>query len=286
MTIEAAYHECERITREEARNFHYGIRLLAPPQRRSLCALYALARLIDDIGDEDAPLAVKTAELEAVRARLRDLDNATDPVLVAVRDSAHHFPVPLEAFGELIDGVETDLEGVHYDTFDELTLYCRRVAGSIGRLCLSIFGNDADPRASLYADQLGIALQQTNILRDIREDLLIGRVYLPAHELERFGVELRLDEHGALADPDARLAEYIAFAAGRADHWYQLGERLLPHLDRRSAACCSAMAQIYHRLLLRIRENPTQVYDARLSLPALEKGRVAIGALSRAVLPW
>lgn len=284
MSIESAYEECERITREEARNFHYGIRLLAPQRRRSLCALYALARRIDDIGDEEAPLEQKTVELEDVRAQLAQLDQASDPVLVAVRDSAQHFPVPLEAFGELIDGVEMDLRDEHYDTFEELTLYCRRVAGSIGRLCLAIFGNDADPRAALYADQLGIALQQTNILRDIREDLLLGRVYLPAQELKDFGVDLRLDEHGALADPDARLAAYISFAAGRADHWYQLGERLLPHLDRRSAACCSAMSQIYHRLLGRISDNPTQVYDARLSLPALEKGRVVIGALSRTVL--
>ncbi|NNG38461.1 presqualene diphosphate synthase HpnD [Flexivirga sp. ID2601S] len=285
MTIAQAYAHAEGITRTEARNFYYGIRLLPPAKRKGLCALYALARRIDDIGDDDAPLAQKTAALAAVRKQLSDIDASADPVLVAVADTARRYPVPLEAFEELIDGVEMDLSGATYETFDDLRVYCRCVAGSIGRLCLSIFGTGTDPRAPLYADQLGIALQQTNILRDIREDLLLGRVYLPTAELAERGVRLQLDAQGALDDPDARLASYIEFAAARAEHWYELGLRLVPELDQRSSACCAAMAGIYHHLLVRIRANPTQVYDRRLSLPALEKGRVALTALGRAVLP-
>ncbi len=283
-TVEQAYAECERITRTEARNFYYGIRLLPPAKRAALCSLYALARRIDDIGDEDDLLETKITRLAEVSTALERLDDQTDPVLVAVAASARAYPVPLGAFAELVEGVELDLAGTRYEDFDALVGYCRRVAGSIGRLCLSIFGTGHDPRAPQFADQLGIALQQTNILRDIREDLQLGRVYLPTAELAGHGVTLRLDEAGELADPDARLAGYIEFAAARAEHWYALGLRLLPELDRRSAACCAAMAGIYHDLLGRIRSDPTRVYDRRLSLPATRKLRVAATSLGRALI--
>jgi phytoene synthase len=165
-------------------------------------------------------------------------------------------------------------------------VYCRRVAGSVGRLCLSIFGPtgaaaDFD-NLSLYADQLGIALQQTNILRDIREDLGNDRIYLPADELERFDVRLKLDDHGNLDDPEGRLAGYIRFAAARSADWYSLGWRLLPYLDWRSGASCRSMSGIYHRLLVRIAADPVLVYDRRLSLSVGEKMRVAITSLAGA----
>jgi phytoene synthase len=123
-------------------------------------------------------------------------------------------------------------------------------------------------------------MQQTNILRDVREDLGNDRVYLPADELARYGVELCLDQSGALADPEARLAGYLRFAAARAEDWYSLGLRLVPHLDRRSAASCRAMAGIYHRMLARIEADPTIVYDRRLSLSVGEKARVALTSLA------
>ncbi|WP_280380271.1 presqualene diphosphate synthase HpnD [Nocardia wallacei] len=276
-----AYAECERITRTEAKNFYYGIRLLPPDKRSALCALYALARRIDDIGDGDLAPAAKTEALAGLRKQLDDPTGQDDPVLLAVADTARRYPVPLSAFGELIDGVQMDVDGVGYADFAELTTYCRCVAGAVGRLCLSVFGTGADPRAPLFADQLGIALQQTNILRDIREDLGNGRVYLPADELDRYGVRLELGATGALDDPDGRLAALIRDAAERAENWYCLGLRLLPELDGRSAACCAAMAGIYRQLNARIRANPAAVYDRRLSLSAWEKARVASGALLR-----
>jgi len=283
-TTDQAYSTCESITRTEAKNFYYGIRLLPAPKRVALCSLYALARRIDDIGDCDAPVAERSDRLASLRKSLGSIDESTDPVLAAVAETARTFPVPLDAFYELVDGVEMDLAGVRYHDFQDLTIYCRRVAGSIGRLCLAIFGTGNDPRAPRFADQLGIALQQTNILRDIREDLMNGRVYLPAQELDQFGVTLELDERGSLSDPEAHLAGYIEFAAARAEHWYDLGLRLVPELDGRSAACCAAMAGIYHHLLQRIRQHPTSVYDRRMSLPPWEKGRVAIAALTRTVI--
>jgi len=287
-TIEEAYVECERITRTEAGNFYYGIRLLPAPKRTALCAVYALARRVDDIGDGDLPRETKLKALTELRADLEHLDDSSDPVLVALADAARRYPIPLAAFGELIDGVETDLaEFVTIADWDALVVYCRRVAGAIGRLCLSIFGALPDARdgqvdrTSLFADQLGIALQQTNILRDVREDLGNNRIYLPQSELEQWGIELRTDAAGDLDDPEGRLAAYLRHAAARAEDWYGLGLRLVPHLDRRSAACCTAMAGIYRHLNRRIAADPVQVYDKRLRLSGAEKARVAVGALLR-----
>jgi phytoene synthase len=278
-TIEAAYVACEDITRAQARNFHYGIRLLPPAKRNALCAVYALARRIDDIGDGDLPPEVKLQQLRLLRAGLASLGDSSDPVLLALHDTTRRYPVPLEAFGELLDGVEMDVVGARFSTFDELVLYCRCVAGSVGRLCLGVFGSRAPDVASGYADALGIALQQTNILRDIREDLANGRVYLPLDELDRFGVELRLDDAGVLVD-DGSLTALVRFSAARARGWYDDGSRLVPLLDRRSAACCSAMSGIYRRLLDRIAAEPATIRDRRLSLSGWEKTGVALRAVT------
>jgi len=278
-TVDQAYQVCEQITREQARNFHYGIRLLPPPKRTALCALYALSRRIDDIGDGSLPAAEKSEALAGVRRSLRDIDRSSDPVLVAVADAARRYPVPVEAFDELVQGVEMDLSGRRYDTFNDLVGYCRCVAGSVGRLCLGVFGSRPDAQASGYADALGIALQQTNILRDIREDLLDGRVYLPQEELRGYDVELRVDSDGALHDPTGALATLIVDTARRARSWYAQGMRLLPLLDRRSAACTAAMAGIYRQLLVRIAADPPSVYDRRLSLSGWQKAGVAARAL-------
>lgn len=302
--LPAAYAACEEITRREARNFSYGIRLLPAPKRAALSAVYALARRIDDIGDGDfdppggaavVSFAQKAAALAEVRASVQTMREQTpdpfDPVLVGVTDAARRYPIPLGAFEELVDGVEADARMDHaaeqlgeaarpHATFDDMTVYCRQVAGSVGRLCLGIFGSRPDEHAAEYADRLGIALQQTNILRDIREDLRNGRVYLPTEELARFGVELRLDAAGALDDPDGALAAYIRFAADRARGWYAEGLKLLPLLDRRSAACAGAMAGIYRRLLEDIAADPRSVYAQRRSLSGAQKIGVALRALA------
>lgn len=279
-TLADAYVACATITREQARNFNYGIRLLPPQKRAALCAVYALARRIDDIGDGSLDRDEKVRQLNAVRAALRQLDRQDDPVLVAVRDAATRFPIPLTAFDELIDGVTHDVVGAEIATFDELVHYCRCVAGSVGRLCVGIFGTSDQENGSPRADTLGIALQQTNILRDIREDLLSGRVYLPAEDLRRFGVTLRIGADGALADDDGALTALVRWSADRARGWYDEGLTLLPFLDRRSAACCAAMAGIYRRLLDRIATDPSLVFGGRVSLSGWQKSVVAARAFT------
>ena len=282
-TVDHSYAVAESITRGQAKNFYYGIRLLNRQKRSALCALYALARRIDDIGDGDLDTDEKLRRLAELRDRLNRLTSmseTSDPVLSAVADVTRSFPVPLHAFDELITGVEMDVTGRDYQSFDELVGYCRCVAGSVGRLCLGVFGSRSHPHADRYADVLGIALQQTNILRDIREDLLVRRVYLPADDLERFGVTLRLDAAGRLGDEDGRLTALVRYAADRALDWYAEGLRLVPLLDRRSAACCTAMAGIYQRLLGQIHDDPSLVFGQRLSLSSRDKVGVAIRALA------
>src|SRR5215472_5119990 len=192
--VRAAYRRCEEITWSQARNFSYGIRLLPSAKRHALAAVYAFARRIDDIGDGTLPAPEKLAALEEARAGLSALiagrADDSDQVLMALADAAKRFDIPLAAFGELIDGCADDVRGVTYVTFDDLLHYCRCVAGSIGRLSLGVFGTSHPGTAVPLADSLGVALQLTNILRDIREDYASGRVYLPAEDFERFGCSL------------------------------------------------------------------------------------------------
>jgi phytoene synthase len=278
--VQEAYEACAAITKTEAANFSYGIRLLPAYKRDALSAVYALARRIDDIADGDqVPVTQRAEELDRLREAIAGPPPADDPVLVAVSDAASRLPIPMGAFGELIDGAQMDVTGRHYQTFADLETYCRCVAGAVGRLCLGVFGSEPDPAAPRYADALGIALQQANILRDLREDLLNGRVYVPAEDLDRFGVRLRI-EGGRLADPDGSLARLIRFSAERARSWFADGQRLIPLLDWRSAASAGAMSGIYAALLDRIAAQPSLVYGGRLSLPVRQKAAIAAKALS------
>jgi 15-cis-phytoene synthase len=284
--ISDAYGECERITREQARNFSWGIRLLPEPKRKALSAVYAMARRIDDIGDGSLPPAEKTRLLaEARKEATAPGQHLDDPVLRALDDAARRLPIPLEAFGELVDGCEMDVAGRRYDDFESLVGYCRCVAGSIGRLSLGAFDPRLSPddlsRAQELADALGIALQLTNILRDIREDLSNGRVYLPQRDLDLFDCTLALLADGTLDPQGGALAEVIRFTAARAWSWYDRGLPLLKLLDRRSAACCAAMSGIYRELLHRIAADPGAVMRGRVALPTRDKLRVAAVALVR-----
>ena len=288
LTPDAAFERCMAITQREAKNFYYGIRLLRPPKRRAMAALYAFARYIDDIGDGDAPPEVKLSQLASLREitletagvgsgtethRLpapADLEAITAGVAYAARE----FPIPVEAFEEIIAGCEEDSRQTSYATIDDTVRYCRLVAGSVGRLSLGVFGSDAPDITPKIADDLGVALQLTNILRDIVEDADMGRVYLPSEDIAKF--ECAPD----LSGPRENVGELVMFESERALEWFDKGFELLGHLDRRSRACVSAMSGIYFRLLRRIRQNPAAVLDGRMSLPAWEKSLVATRSLA------
>jgi phytoene synthase len=282
-TSEARRH-CAAVTRREAANFYYGIRLLPRAKFDALCAIYAFARAVDDIGDGSLGREQKIADLARARSAIEEMDGASaDPVIVALASVERQFALPRDAFIDLIDGVQMDISGTSYESFDELVVYCRRVAGSIGRLCLAVFGS-RDPAADSLADDLGVALQLTNILRDVREDALNGRVYLPAEDLRRFGWPQRGGgDANAIAavspgDPGT-LAELVHFEAERNREWFSRGKGLIALLDRRSGACALAMTQIYEGVLARIDARPERILEERVSLPALAKTRVALHSL-------
>jgi len=301
-----AYRHCESITRRRAANFYYGIRLLPVERRRGMCAVYAFARRVDDIGDGTLDPQEKLRRLDAEERTLRKLElgpsggsPSSDPVMVALADTYRRFSLPLGALGELIEGVRMDVDGVVYERFEELVIYCRRVAGAIGRVCLPVFGalderSTAGPEAEALADDLGVAMQLTNILRDVREDAENGRAYLPAEDLRRFGligsgdagsaptVLLALARgvgasgtHAIDRDTLRSVHALVRFEADRAHRWFHRGMRLAALLDRRSAACLQAMAGIYRRLLNRIQAQPERALNERMSLPVAEKIWVA-----------
>ena len=288
LTPEAAFERCMAITQREAKNFYYGIRLLRPPKRRAMAALYAFARYIDDIGDGNDPPEAKLSQLASLREitlEIAGVGSGTEPhrlpaqddleaIIAGVIYAAREFPIPVEAFEEIIAGCEEDSRQTSYQTIDDTVRYCRLVAGSVGRLSLGVFGSDAPDTTPKIADDLGVALQLTNILRDIVEDADMGRVYLPAEDIAKF--ECAPD----LSGPRENVGELVMFESGRALEWFEKGFELLGHLDRRSRACVSAMSGIYFRLLRRIRQNPTAVLDGRMSLPAWEKSLVAARSLA------
>jgi phytoene synthase len=263
---EAARRHCARITREQAANFYYGMALLPAPKRHALFAVYAFARRIDDIGDGPLEPARKRELLDHAAASLAAAPG-DDLVLVALAAAERDFQLPRQSFLDLIDGVRMDVEGTRYETFEQLVVYCRRVAGSIGRLCVAVYGSD-DQRAGELADDLGVALQLTNILRDVREDAQNGRCYLPAEDLARFGQPA----------PET-IGPLVSFEAARAREWYAHGLQLTALLDRRSAACVLAMSGIYRRLLERIEADPQAILQRRVALSPANKLVVAARSL-------
>jgi len=274
MNVAAAYAECRGISRASGSTFYAGMRLLPADRRDAIFAIYALARRIDDIADGELATDDRLAALADIRAELSRLSETDDLVLAAVADAAHRYPIPLDAFDDLVAGAEMDVRGHEYATFADTELYGRRVAGSIGRLTLGVFETSDRTRAEQLAEDLGVALQLTNILRDLSEDLRNGRRYLPAEDLYRFGCSVT---DGRIDGPAELL---VAFEAQRALNRLALGLTLVPLLDRRSAACVLAMAGAYRRLLERIALHPELVLQGRPRLRRWEKGLVLAQSLA------
>jgi len=275
--IDAAYDFCEETVRIHARNFAYGIAVLPADKRRALSAIYAYARRVDDIADGDLPREEKLALLARAWLALPHTRTAApdDPVHVALADANRRFKLPLDAFDDLISGVEADAAGdVVYDTFAQLVTYCRQVAGSIGRLSVAVFGAIDVELAMLQADNLGVALQLTNILRDVVEDRERGRVYLPREDLERFGCH-----PDPVGGSPVALIELIRHLAARNRQWYARAAGLTDLLDARAAACVTAMSSVYKRILDRIERSPHEVLCGRIALSEAAKSEIARAAI-------
>jgi 15-cis-phytoene synthase len=273
VNVEAAYAECARITRREARNFAWGIMLLPRPKRLALTALYAFARRVDDLADGPWSQDERRRGLRRLSASLEALpvSPAGDPVLVALADTLVRYPVPRGALRDLLEGARWDVERARYPSWNDLREYCRRVAGAIGVACTAVYGPSDPERASPLAETLGLALQQINIMRDVPEDWALGRVYLPQEELSRFGVTE--DDIGeGRTGPEWRAL--MAHEASRARALLLEGLGLLDLLDARSALCVRTLTGIYAGLLEEMERRDYDVFSARPRLSALGKLRV------------
>ncbi|MCU0307439.1 MAG: presqualene diphosphate synthase HpnD [Thermoleophilia bacterium] len=284
MTAAEAYERCRAITRSEARNFYYGFVLLDGVRRSGIYAMYAFSRRCDDSVDGEE---AHDAKLAAVAARRAELDAcyagrppADDPVLVAVADAVRRFAIPRRPLDALLDGVEMDLEVSRYPDFPALKGYCDRVAGAVGVVSLHVFGF-RDPAAPGLAEDLGVALQIVNIMRDVAEDAARDRIYLPQDEMAARWVA-EADILAGRATPEFRALMHDQ--AVRAREYFARGERLLPLLDRRARMCVGTLAGLYREILVRIEARGFDVFAGRVSLPAGRKlalmGGEMVGALT------
>jgi phytoene synthase len=271
LRVEEAYTEVERLTRERARNFSYGIRVLPKAKRRAISAIYAFAREVDDTADGDAPPDEKRRRLEDLHLRL-DVPAADDAMWIALADARERFPISEQALHDFVDGGLMDLDRQRYDTFDELRRYCAHVAGAVGVACVGVYGADQPQRA----ETLGIALQLINIMRDVREDWELGRVYLPQDELAAHGVGE--DDIRAMRLTPA-WQSLMAYQAARARDYLEEGLTLLDYLDHRSSACVGTFAGLYRTTLERIEASGFDVFDGPPRLSAATKLRIVAANL-------
>ena len=267
--VRESYAECNRIARGAKSSFYLAFFGLPRPKRNALCALYAFMRLVDDVADEAGTLEAKQAGLARWRTMLDEAVSGrtgAHPILPALADTIARFEMPSRYFHDLILGAEMDLTIKSYATFDRLSEYCYRVAGTVGLTCLHVFGF-RDPHAPDLAERLGLAFQLTNILRDVRKDFEMDRVYLPEEDLARFGCRAG-DLHGPLTPA---LRELLAFEAARAWRLYEEGAPLVHLVNAESRATLWALVRTYSTLLARIETEDFDVFSARISLSSAEK---------------
>lgn len=280
-SLAAAERYCQRMARREAGNFYWGFIALPRAQRVSIYALYDFARQIDDA--TDGPGAADAAvQLDLQRRRLRralEGDPGPDPVMQVLARAVRRHRIPATELEELVSGVEMDLSLRRYASWEELRGYCQLVAGVVGRMCVRIFGFESDD-ALERADLLGAALQLINILRDVREDASMGRVYLPQDELARFGVS----EEAVLAgEPDGAWASLVEFEAARARRLYATGIEVCRHIPGPARACVRTMAGIYSGILDRIEAEPELPLRQRVRLSSGEKAEVMVRSWAAAI---
>lgn len=273
--IEKSYEYCVQVARMRAKNFYYSFVLLSKPQRRAMCAIYAFMRYCDDLSDDPG---ANRAAIERWRAELEDaLEGkfSKHPVWPAFHHTVRRFGIPHEYFREMIAGVLSDLEPREFENFDQLYRYCYQVASVVGLTIIHIFGFDT-PTALPLAEKCGVAFQLTNILRDIREDASLGRIYLPSEDLQRFGVTAADLRAGNSTEGFIHLMRY---ESARARRYYNESAPLLDLVHPRSRPSLWALISIYSRLLERIEATNYDVFRRRVRVPTIEKGWIVARAM-------
>lgn len=280
-SVEASYRYCRAIAKSRAKNFYYSFLLLDKPQRDAMCAIYAFMRHCDDLSDD--PASVGGAQLrqriglwrmQLDRALLGEFEGSA--IWPAFHDTVRRYAIPHRYFHEMIDGVLSDLEPRRVQTFDELYRYCYQVASVVGLTIVHIFGFRS-PRALLLAEKCGVAFQLTNILRDVREDAAMDRIYLPLEDLARFQIPLEQLHSGK---EDGPFRELMRFEAARARGFYSESAPLSELIEPKSRRSLWALRQIYLRLLGKIEEGNYSVLSRRINVPK----RTKIALLLRAFL--
>jgi 15-cis-phytoene synthase len=295
VTLAEAYLECRRIARREAKNFYYSFRVLPQHKSDGMCAVYAFMRRADDIADDESlPIAERRAVMAGWLQEWREVQaggESANAVFVAVRDTQQRFGISDELLDQLVQGTTMDLEpqtvGVEglqtYANFDDLYHYCYLVASVVGLVCIRIFGY-SDVAAEKLAEDTGIAFQLTNILRDVKEDVERGRVYLPLDLLDEFGVSLdrvKALAQGAAMHPNER--SMLSTLGARADQYYDSAKQLLPLINADSRAALWVLVTIYHDLLLRIGRMDGDVFSQRVTVPTATKVGVLVRGMGMAV---
>ncbi len=282
-------HICQEITRREARNFYWGFLALPRRQRIAIYALYSFSRQVDDEVDlngsasDDGKSGLETGleQCRHQRARIAACyrGEPSDPVMTVLSDVVREYKIPEEELEALVRGVEMDLGTSRYETWDDLQAYCRLVASAVGRMCTRIFGY-TDPIALTMADDLGLAMQVTNILRDVREDSDLGRIYLPQEDLARFGVSA---VGLASVEPGPGWPLLVEFERARAETLFESGLRIVDYVPRRAAVCILTMSGMYRSILAKIAEDPSLPLRQRTSLRKRTKLKVMLRSWLRAV---
>jgi 15-cis-phytoene synthase len=280
--LQSSYRFCNTLARREARNFYYAFLLLPPAQRRAMCALYAYMRHTDDLADGPGSTEHKAAALAAWRGQLRAAlagEDAPWPGLAALADTVAHHAIPAELLFAVIEGVSMDLEPRTLVTFNDLADYCYHVASVVGLSCLHIWGYRSDGgRAEELATQCGVALQLTNILRDVATDARNGRIYLPLDDLSRFHVDPM--ELAATGHPGDRLRALLAFEGQRAYGYYNEVRSLVPLVEPCGRPVLLAIVGIYRALLDEIARRDYNVFTRRVAVPPWRKISIALRALA------
>jgi phytoene synthase len=269
-SLEEANAWCKAYTKERAKNFYYAFAILPEAKRNAIYAAYAFSGYVDDIADELTDADEQRRCLADARARLRAAKDGEreGPLFTALGAALDAFDIPLEFFDDLVNGVEMDFTLNRYETWDDLKLYCYRVASMVGLICTSVFGTKPDPRARDFATHMGIGLQIVNIMRDVKEDAARGRVYFAREELARFGLTDQDILDGRSDDQFIALMEHYG---ARARRYFKSGKRLLPLLDLRSRMCVNVLQGVYFDILKRIEKRDYDVFSERVGLNTAEK---------------
>jgi phytoene synthase len=277
----AAY--CHKLTARSRSNFYYAFLFLPRERREALEAVYAFCRLVDDVVDQEAPSAAK---LEGIARWKRELDavygaaTTAHPVTEKLRDAVRRFPIRREDMEAVIDGCAMDIDTARYRTWEELRVYCYRVASAVGLMCIEIFGYSS-PRARDYAIDLGIALQLTNILRDVSEDARRGRIYLPVEELAAFGVR---EEELASGARTPQFRKLMRMNSQRARAHYMRARAAIGEKERRRLVIAEIMGDIYYQLLLRLEAREFDVFGDKTTVRRRRKMAIAFGKFADAKL--